>query len=405
MAVAAALPRQELKSLGLVSTGHVFSHLYMFALPPLFPLLKQDLGLSWTELGVLLAVYSATTGIVQVPAGLIVDRIGGRTVFLSGLALNALAIALFGLVSDYWLMIVLMALAGVGNSVFHPADYAILAARVGNERIGRAFSVHQFAGYLGWMLAPPIMLGLVAVMGWRGALVGIGLIGLAFTAAILPERAALTDEGVSAKRPAEAKRAASLEILWSPAVLIFFVFFFLIATAASAIQAFGVVTAMNLHGLGLEAANFALTAYFIAGGAGVLAGGVITDRMKQPDVLTAVAYVISSAFLIPLGFVGWSAAAITAFMVFHGFFLSTVNAARDVMVRDIAPAGTIGTVFGFVSSGFSLGFVVGPPLFGWVIDQGRPESIYWLSALITVLSIATVFLARSARGSAEAARP
>jgi MFS family permease len=92
-------------------------------------------------------------------------------------------------------------------------------------------------------------------------------------------------------------------------------------------------------------------------------------------------------------------------MVFHGFFLSTVNAARDVMVRDIAPPGTIGTVFGFVSSGFSLGFVIGPPLFGWVIDQGRPEYIYWLSALITVLSIATVFLARSARGAARAEAP
>jgi MFS family permease len=153
---------------------------------------------------------------------------------------------------------------------------------------------------------------------------------------------------------------------------------------------------MNLHGLSLEAANFALTAYFVAGGAGVILGGIITDRIKRPDVFTAVAYAIAAAFIIPAGFLGLPVAVIPVLMVLHGLFLSSINAARDVMVRNIAPPGTIGTVFGFVSSGFSLGFVIGPPLFGWVVDLGRPELVYWLSAAITLISILTIFGARSA---------
>jgi predicted MFS family arabinose efflux permease len=368
----------------------------MFALPPLFPLLQRDLGLSFAELGVLLAVYSALTGIVQIPAGMIVDRFGARAIFLGGLGLNALAIAAFGFVSDYWTMILLMVLAGIGNSVFHPADYAILSARVGNERIGRAFSVHQFAGYLGWMLAPPIMLALVAFMNWREAIIAIGLLGLAFTAAIIPERGALTNEGAVAKKRSQAMQGELLKVLLSPSVLMFFVFFTMISAAASAIQSFSIPAGMKLHGLSLEAASFALTAYFVAGGVGVVAGGFLADRFKRPDLLTAVAYTLAAAFIVPVGFASLPLAAIPALMVLHGLFLSSTNAARDVMVRNIAPPGTIGTVFGFISSGFSLGFVIGPPLFGWALDLGRPEYVYWLSGAITLVSILTIFGARSA---------
>jgi MFS family permease len=187
----------------------------------------------------------------------------------------------------------------------------------------------------------------------------------------------------------------------SPSVLMFFVFFTLLSLASSAIQAFSIPAGMKLHGLSLEAANFALTAYFVAGGVGVIAGGILTDRIKRPDLLTAIAYAIAAAFIIPVGFLGIPLAAIPVLMVLHGLFLSSINAARDVMVRDIAPPGTIGTVFGFVSSGFSLGFVIGPPIFGWVVDLGRPELVYWLSAAITLVSILTIFGARSAAAPAR----
>jgi len=393
-AVAVPAPRAEMKSLGLVSTGHVFSHFYMFALPPLFPLLKAEIGVNYAELGVLLAVYATTTGVFQVPAGVIVDRFGGRSVFLAGLALNAAAVALFGLVTDYWMMVALMALAGLGNSVFHPADYAILSARIGNARIGRAFSVHQFAGYLGWMLAPPAMLALSSAMGWRGAVIAVGALGLVFAAAAAPDRDALGGRVVrDAAR--EAKRGAMWTLLRSRPVIMFFLLFFLLSASASAVQTFSVVASMTFHGLSLEAANFDLTGYFVAGGLGVIAGGFIIDRIKRPDLMTAIAYIVAAAFVFPLGFHGLAPWAITALLAVHALFLSSVNAARDVMVRNIAPPGTIGTVFGVISSGFSLGFMVGPPFFGWVLDIGEPRYVYWLSAVILLIAILTVFGARS----------
>lgn len=193
-AILGPFPSGERRTIGLISTAHGFSHFYMLVLPPIFPLLHADLGLSYLALGTLLAVYATLTGVMQVPMGLLVDRVGGRSVLALGLALNATAILLIGVYPTYWAMLVFMALAGAGNAVFHPADYAILSARVADTRIGRAFSVHLFAGYIGWMLAPPAVLALTALAGWRVALVVLGLLGVACAVLLVAQRESLSDE-------------------------------------------------------------------------------------------------------------------------------------------------------------------------------------------------------------------
>jgi len=102
MAGVLSLPRGELKSIGLISVGHGFSHLYMLVLPPLFPLIQEDLAVSWTDLGLLFAVLSIATGVAQLPAGILVDRIGARPVLFAGLILQAAPLALVALFPGYW---------------------------------------------------------------------------------------------------------------------------------------------------------------------------------------------------------------------------------------------------------------------------------------------------------------
>ena len=154
LAVADAAPRRTAKVLALVGTGHFFAHFYVIVLPPLFPLLRDELAVSYAALGLLLTMPSLATMVLQTPVGFLVDRFGARWPLVIGLGIMSAAVAAAGFATGYWALFVLMILMGIGNSVFHPADYAILAARIEHRRLGRAFSLHTFAGHLGWAVAP-----------------------------------------------------------------------------------------------------------------------------------------------------------------------------------------------------------------------------------------------------------
>ena len=153
---ATATPRHDLRVVSLIGTAHFFSHFYILALPPLFPLLRDVYEVSYTALGLALAVLNGVTALTQAPVGFLVDRYGWRTALLV-LALFSLATGLIGLFPSYPMLLALMVLAGLGNSVFHPADYAILSSAVDQRRMGRAFSIHTFGGHAGFALAPPMI--------------------------------------------------------------------------------------------------------------------------------------------------------------------------------------------------------------------------------------------------------
>ena len=180
----AARTASETQTLLAVSSAHLISHFYIMVLPVLLPLLKDRLGVSFLDLGLALTTFNVTTGLTQAPMGFLVDRLGPRPVLIAGLLLGGLAFLSLGLVGTYpWLLAVAVA-AGLANCVYHPADYAMLADSISDHRIGRAFSVHTFAGFLGGAIAPPILLTLSAYGGLETALVFVGLFGLA-TAAVL----------------------------------------------------------------------------------------------------------------------------------------------------------------------------------------------------------------------------
>ena len=400
MASVLSLPRGELKSTGLISVGHGFSHLYMLVLPPLFPLIQEDLAVSWTDLGLLFAVLSIATGLAQLPAGILVDRIGARPVLFAGLVLQAAPFALVALFPSYWGLMAVVFIAGIGISVFHPADYAVLAAQVGGERQGRAFGIHIFAGYAGWVVAPPLMLALASVLDWAAAVSVAGLIGLLFTAIAALHREALDDRAVRAD-PGEGKEAVSrslraqMRFLFSPPVLLFLVFFTALATGTSGIHAFAVVALVELYDASLAAANAQLTGYFAAAAVGVLIGGVIADRVKDHEGLAALCFVASAACLVVIALKLLPIAYVIIPMLGSAVTLGLMSPSRDLLVRRICPPGTIGTVFGFVTTGFSVGAAVGPPIFGFAADIGRPDLIFWLSGAFTLLCIVSIYAAKA----------
>ncbi len=382
--------------IGLVSGGHFFSHFYGLSLPPLFPILKDEFDVSYAALGLLLACYALIGGLAQGVVGFLVDRFGARYVLLLGLGLNAAAIAAMGFAPSFPALLLLAVLAGLGNSVFHPADYAILSDSVSPRRTGRAFSIHTFFGFLGSAAAPVTLVVLDAHFGWRNALIGAGLLGLFWLVVVASQGTVLrNDRCLRAKRAT--KRAADVEgvekrglaLLFSPVALLLFAFFVATEVALVGIFAFSVSALNQLHGTTLGLANAALTSFLFAGAVGVLAGGFVADRVRHHDRLAALVLGAAAAFILPSAVVSLGSLALLPLFAAAGFAMGAAWPARDMMVRAVTPSGESGKVFGFLSMGLSVGGSAAPLAFGWFLDIGQASWVFLFAVFFTVVALLT----------------
>src|SRR4051812_2338275 len=234
-----------LRTLTAISIAHWLSHFHLFVLPMLFPFLKEQLGVGYIELGFALTVFGIVSGVTQAPTGYLADHYGARRVLLIGLCLGGLALILLGLTLSYTTLILCAALLGIANSVYHPADYAILSEHMDEARMGRAFSIHTFSGFLGGAVAPAIMAALVATVGGVGALIVAGALGPAV--ALLMVAMALPDAS-AADRKADGEAAPRQGII-TPAIIMLAIFFMLLGLSNAGIANFGVVALMSGYGV------------------------------------------------------------------------------------------------------------------------------------------------------------
>jgi len=385
--------RQDLKVVSLIAAGHFLSHFYILVLPPLFPLLRSEYGVSYTALGLALAVLNGTTALTQAPVGFLVDRFGARSILIGGLALFALAIALIGVFPTYPALILLMMLAGIGNAVFHPADYAILSASVNVERMGRAFSIHTFGGYIGFAAAPVTVVFLAGLFGWQWALTICGGAGLLVALLMLANSEILLDD--SATRHARAmqrqRHGADLRLLFSLPILTSLAFFAMLALTHGGLSTFGVSALESLYRVPLVEANAPISIYLFASAFGVLAGGWAADRTRRHDWLVGTCMVMGAITVAPVAAFTPSLVLVSVLLGVAGFFSGAVAPSRDMMVRAITPPGASGKVFGFVTTGFNIGGLITPLIFGMVMDHSEPRLVFWLVAILSLLTLITVF--------------
>lgn len=406
LAARLGVPKQEIRVVGLVCSGHFFAHFHLLLLPPLFPLLRDFYDVGFTELGFAIATVAVTTGVAQIPFGFLVDRYSARTILIAGTFAESVAIALVGLFQSYWALVALMALAGIANAVYHPADYAILNASVDKKRIGRIFSIHTFAGVVGDALAPATVLFLSAFMGWRMALFACGMFG-ALVAIMMWMNSSLLHDATQAPHAAAAggpPQRTGMALLLSVPVMMGLLFFAGISMTGRGFNTFSVSALHELYQTPLSAATMVLSAYLFTAPVGVLAGGWAADRFSRHDIHVAGCFVVmaTSVFVIaafdPPLFVIGMLFAISGFS--HGF----VAPARDMMIRSVTPPGQMGKVFGFVSTGFNVGGVIAPILFGWLLDHSSPRNVFWATGLMALLTMMTVLVtgAKGRRAKAQA---
>ena len=400
----AADRRGSARAVAVVSSAHFTSHFYLLLLPPLFPLLREVYGVGYTELGFAISVFSIVTACTQVPVGFAVDRFGARRILAAGLLLEGAAFVAIGLAPFYGALVALMAVAGLANSVYHPADYSLLNASVNPRRMGRAFSFHTSAGMLGNAVAPVTMVTLMAIMDWRVALTLCGGVGIAvgllviFNGRVLKERPGGGDGAGAAAAGAAATGATGIRLLISAPILLGTLFFFGMSVSGYGIQTFSVSALHILHDAPIAEATTVLSAYLFASPVGVLAGGWVADRIRRRHdafaalciVMVAVCIGAVAAFRPPL-------AVVAGIFVVAGFFSGMVAPSRDMLIRSMSPPGDIAKVFGFVSTGFNLGGIVAPVMFGFLLDRSEPGSLFWVVSLVSLATVFTVLTTGRAR--------
>ena len=385
--------RRDLKVMGLIGVGHFFSHFYILLLPPLFPLLKHELGVGYVQLGLAIAVLNGVTALTQAPVGFLVDRFGARGILVTGLALFSLGVGLVGVWPSYPMLLLLMVIAGLGNSVFHPADYAILSATIDSRRMGRAFSIHTFGGYAGFAAAPPVIVALAAALGWRLALLLAGIAGLVVATLMLANSKVLRTAADAGRRQAESGAAApGWRLLLSPPILMALLFFVMLAISLGGYTSFSVAAIEAIYRVDLAAATVPLTAYLTASTLGVLLGGWIADRTQQHHQVVAICFVLIALFSAAIPLLLPPLLMVSALFACAGLFSGAVAPSRDMMVRAVTPPGSSGKVFGFVTTGFSIGGIAGPLLFGLVLDWGDPGHLFWAIAGLSLLTLIVVFV-------------
>lgn len=387
--------------LAQVSTAHLISHLHIMAVPAMLPLLPAAMRVSFVELGVALGVFNVVSALVQAPLGFIVDRVGAKRMLQAALALGSFSFALVAALPTYAWLLVAMGLAGLANGVYHPADYSLLSHGIPSERMGRAFSIHTFAGFLGASLAPPLMVGVALAWAprWSFAVAAVaGLIALGVVA--IRSNQSTKMEGTEPIRKTKASTRPLTTPLGTLAVLT--LLFTMLSLSTGAIEKFSVSALVQGFDVTLPSANLALTVFMFASAFGVLAGGVLADRTNRHGYVAAGAFALAAVIVVVVIGAALPPLALALALGAVGFLTGIVAPSRDMLVRAASPAGAEGRTFGIVSTGFNVGGVIGPILFGFLLDRGLASGVLWAS--VCFMGITTVIvLLQEWRGNTQPA--
>lgn len=390
--------RRDAEVIGLVGLAHGTSHFFHLMLPPLFPWLMAEFSLSYTQAGFLMTMFFVVSGIGQALAGFVVDRVGARPVLMFGIGTLALSGLLLASSTGYAGLLLAATVAGVGNSIFHPADFALLNRRVSSARLGHAFSVHGLTGNLGWAAGSVVMAGVAAASTWRSAALVAALVGGAVLALLLLRRHVLADSESALVAPSQkaatGSQGGSLVFLRSGAVWLCFAFFLITTGAFGVLQNYAPAILHNVYALAVPVATLGLTAYLLGSAAGMVVGGFAGARLADSDFVIAPALATSAVTALLLASGVAPSPLVLPLMALIGFGVGVAGPSRDLLVRRAATAQfgatAYGRVYGFVYSGLDIGLALSPLVFGPMLDAGR-----YTAPLVgvAVLQVAALLLA------------
>jgi FSR family fosmidomycin resistance protein-like MFS transporter len=235
-------------------------------------------------------------------------------------------------------------------------------------------------------------------VGWRGAFLCSAILGVIVALILVMQGEAPVHRSAQAPKPQDDKTAADgWRLLLSPAILLNLVFFILLSMVGGGLNQYLVVGLQALHGTPPVLGNTALTGLLAMSAIGVLVGGSLAARTSRHNLVAGAGLLATAAASAVIGLVDLGAVLLVLVVSLSGFASGSAMPSRDMIVRAAAPSGSFGKVFGFVTTGFHIGGMVAPLIFGQFLDHGEPRLLFLYIAACAVVAIGTVAFGMSGR--------
>lgn len=390
---------QDRRVVALVTGSHFVNHSYLVMLAPLVGVLAARFDVSIAAIGLAIGVQNAVVLVLQLPMGYVSDAYSRTLVLGISLVVGTLGAVLTAFATSYAWLLVAQLVLGVGVAGHHPAHYPLLAAVSTDENRGRAYSAHAFGGSVGLAAPYAVVAGTTALdLSWRVAIGVVAVVGAVFAAYCLLSFRGVDDEITRpglAERPDERPtlrsvpgriRALFRTLASSGGILGLTVLAFLTSAAAWAIRTY--TPSLLVRGYGLpDGTASALTSAMLVVGAGlILAGGGLTDRVGAGPIVVVgyAALVVVAALLATLSL---PLAAVGVVLLLSGS-ISFSRPARSTLADRLSRRADLGKNFALVTIGISLGGVVAPPVFGYLVDAAGLTVSFGLVSVLGVFSLA-----------------
>ncbi len=373
--------------LAIFTLGHLVDDLYVNTLPPLIPVLVATFGLTFAHAGLAVTFFTITSSIAQPLFGFAIDRYGIQRMAALGLMMAGIFMGLLGVVHHYYLVLVLVTLAGLGPAMFHPHASAVISQLSSRTR-GKLMSIFLVGGNLGFAAGPLLVGLLTATMGMRGMLAMV-IPGLLM--GIYIWRCSLSCG------PMKAKESAPLTLKdFLPATPILIV---AILRSWIYFSVLSYIPSYFVHrGNSVLRSNTYLTIMLLAGVAGQLAGGWLSDKFGRKEV--TMASLLLSAPLLYLFLNATGGAALVFFFLF-GFTIMASFSVTLVMIQETM-SKHVGMASGLMI-GFALGVGgIGVLITGYIADVfGIHTALNSLVALPIIAGVLTGFVPSAQRPAKE----
>ena len=395
---AEAPPRHAWRELCLVTLGHGLTHWYPATFYLLLPLIGNELGLSYSEIGLVMTCQFIAAALANIPGGIVVDTVGRKGLLMgASLFWVGFPYLLIGFTHSYLMLLACVALVGFGNSLWHPTAIPTLARRY-PERKGLVLSIHGMGGNVGDAIAPIVIGAALAVLSWRqvvvlnvapGLLVAVLMFALLGTIR-LGER----------KVPAEGQTAGQYlqglrELLRNRSLVLLSVSSAFRTMTQQALLTFlpiYLAQEMRYPSAVVGACLFALQA---AGFAAAPVAGHLSDRMGRKQIIIG-AMASTAVVLAGMAFAGASPVFVGLIAVL-GFFLYATRPVIQAWLLEATPRHMGGSSIGVLFGAQALGAALGPYLAGLVADkQGLPAAFYFLAATIVIANVFVFWIPRHA---------
>lgn len=399
---AAALPPRSFRDVWLISAGHGLTHWYPATFYILLPLIGKELGLSYTEIGLLMSLQHVAGAISNLPGGMIVDSFGKKGYLMAAsLFWVGFPYALMSLTHSYWMLVLCLMLVGVGNNIWHPAAIPTLAHRY-PQRKGLVLSFHGMGGNVGEALAPLAAGALLAWFSWREVVVINIVPGIVMATLIVLMVGALASgrEGREGhvNASAEGPRFSARQYLADLAGLLRNRALMLICVSAGfrTLTQTGLLVFLPVYlayeqGYSPIAVGVCMTVLQVAGFiAGPIAGHLSDKIGRQKVVLSSM--LLTGVTIIGMVFAGRSLLFIV-FVALVGFFLYAMRPVMQAWAVENTPKHLAGTGVGLQFTILSIGGSLAPALFGVIADTWNVyAAFYFLAGTIIVANLLVLFI-------------